>query len=145
MVPLPIYLDNNSTTRTDPRVVEAMLPFFTEQYGNAASRHHVFGWRAEEAVDRAREQVAALIGAAPREIVFTSGATESNNLVLKGVARMYRPQGDHLITAATEHKAILDPCKRLEREGFRVMVLPVDNTGRVAAAQVAAALTPGTV
>jgi cysteine desulfurase len=145
MVPLPIYLDNNATTRTDPRVVEAMLPFFTEQYGNAASRHHVFGWRAEEAVDQAREQVAALLGAAPREIIFTSGATESNNLALKGVARLYRPQGDHLVTVATEHKAILDPCNRLEREGFRVTVLPVDSTGRVTAEQVAATLTPGIV
>ena len=120
MVTLPIYLDNHATTRADPRVVEAMLPYFTEHYGNAASRHHAFGWEAEEAVEPAREQVAALIGAEPREIVFTSGATESDNLALKGVAAMYRPRGDHLVTAATEHKAVLDPCRRLEREGFDV-------------------------
>jgi cysteine desulfurase len=145
MVKLPIYLDNNSTTRTDPRVLEAMLPFFTERFGNAASRHHAFGWEAREAVDQAREQVAALVGASPREIVFTSGATESNNLVLRGVAGMYRQQGDHFITAATEHKAVLDPCKRLEREGLRVTVLPVDRFGRVAPEQVAEALTEATI
>jgi cysteine desulfurase len=145
MVKLPIYLDNNSTTRTDPRVLEAMLPFFTERYGNAASRHHVFGWDAKEAVDQAREQVAGLIGASAREIVFTSGATESNNLVLKGVAGMYRQQGNHVITAATEHKAVLDPCKRLEREGFRVTFLAVDRFGRVTPEQVAAALTDQTI
>src|SRR5262245_23401199 len=115
MVKLPIYLDNNSTTRCDPRVVEAMLPYFTERYGNAASRHHAFGWAAKEAVDAAREQVAGLIGAGPREIIFTSGATESDNLALKGVAAMSRGRGDHIVTAATEHKAVLDPCRRLER------------------------------
>src|SRR6185312_4842529 len=119
-----IYMDNNATTRTDPRVVEAMLPYFTERYGNAASLTHAFGREADEAVDRAREQVASLLGAHPREIVFTSGATESNNLALKGVATMYRPRGDHLVTVATEHKAILDPIRRLEREGFQVTVLP---------------------
>jgi cysteine desulfurase len=145
MVKLPIYLDNNSTTRTDPRVLEAMLPFFTERYGNAASRHHAFGWQAKEAVDQAREQVAALVGASAREIVFTSGATESNNLVLKGVAAMVRRQGNHFITAATEHKAVLDPCKRLEREGFRVTFLPVDQFGRVTPQQVAEALTEETI
>ncbi|HEX5268971.1 MAG TPA: IscS subfamily cysteine desulfurase [Gemmataceae bacterium] len=145
MVTLPIYMDNNSTTRCDPRVVEAMLPYFTERYGNAASRHHAFGWQAKEAVDTAREQVAALVGASPREIVFTSGATESDNLAIKGVAAMYRSRGDHLITAATEHKAVLDPCRRLEREGFRLTVLPVDRFGRVTAEQVAEALTEKTI
>ncbi len=145
MVSLPIYLDNNSTTRVDPRVVEAMLPFFTEHYGNAASRTHAFGWKAEEAVEQARQQVAELIGASPREIVFTSGATESNNLALKGVAAMYRRKGNHLITARTEHKAVLDPCRRLEREGFEVTFLPVDRHGRVSAERVAAAITERTV
>jgi cysteine desulfurase len=145
MTKLPIYLDNNSTTRCDPRVLDAMLPYFTEHYGNAASRHHAYGWEAKEAVDAAREQVAALIGAGPREVVFTSGATESNNLAIKGVAGMYRGQGDHVITAATEHKAVLDPCRRLEREGFRVTVLPVDRFGRVTAGQVAEALTEKTI
>jgi cysteine desulfurase len=145
MLKLPIYLDNNSTTRCDPRVVEAMLPYFTERYGNAASRHHAFGWQAKDAVDAAREQVAALVGAGPREIVFTSGATESDNLAIKGVAAMYRNRGDHLVTAATEHKAVLDPCRRLEREGFRLTVLPVDRFGRVAAGQVAEALTEKTI
>src|SRR5262245_28606728 len=108
MVNLPIYFDNNSTTRTDPRVVQAMLPFFTEHYGNAASRTHSFGQKAEEAVEQARQQIATLIGASAREIIFTSGATESDNLALKGVAAMYRRQGNHLITVRTEHKAVLD-------------------------------------
>jgi cysteine desulfurase len=145
MVKPPIYLDNNATTRTDPRVVEALLPYFSEHYGNAASRHHGFGRVAEEAVDQARARVAALIGTDAREIVFTSGATESNNLALKGVARLYRRQGNHLVTVVTEHKAVLDPCKRLEREGFRVTFLPVDRHGRVSAEQVAAALTEQTI
>src|SRR5262245_3048624 len=145
MVALPIYLDNNSTTRCDPRVVEAMLPFFGERYGNAASRTHGFGRDAEQAVEQAREQVAALIGASPREVVFTSGATESDNLALKGVARMYRPRGNHLVTVQTEHKAVLDPCKRLQRDGFDVTFLPVDRFGRVTPEQVAAALTDKTV
>ena len=145
MVKLPIYLDNNSTTRCDPRVVEAMLPYFTEHYGNAASRHHVFGWEAKEAVDAAREQVATFIGASPREIVFTSGATESDNLAIKGAAAMYRGRGDHVITAATEHKAVLDPCRRLERESYRLTVLPVDQFGRVTAEQVAEVLTEKTI
>src|ERR687884_2279730 len=114
MVKTPIYLDNNATTRTDPRVVEAMLPYFTERYGNAASRHHSFGRQAEEAVEQARAQVAGLIGAEAREIVFTSGATESDNLALKGVAAMYRQRGDHLVTAVTEHHAVLDPVRRLQ-------------------------------
>jgi cysteine desulfurase len=145
MVPTPIYLDNNATTRTDPRVVEAMLPYFTERYGNAASRHHVFGRAAEQAVEEARAQVAALIGADPREVVFTSGATESDNLALKGVAAAYRTRGDHLVTVATEHKAVLDTVRRLERDGSRVTVLPVDRSGRVTVEQVAEALTERTV
>jgi cysteine desulfurase len=136
-------MDNNATTRTDPRVVEAMLPYFTSDYGNAASRNHLFGWRAQEAVDQAREQVATLIGAHPKEIIFTSGATESDNLALKGVAARHR--GGHIITAATEHHAVLDPAGRLEREGFRVTVLPVDAFGRVTAEQVESALTPETI
>src|SRR5262245_38670036 len=145
MVRLPIYLDNNSTTRVDPRVVEAMLPYLTEDYGNAASRTHVFGWKANEAVETARAEIAKLIGADAKEIIFTSGATESNNLAIKGVATMYRRQGDHIVTARTEHKAVLDPCKRLERDGFRVTYLPVDRFGRVAVEQVRAALTEGTI
>jgi cysteine desulfurase len=145
MVRLPIYLDNNATTRCDPRVVEAMLPYFTEDYGNAASRTHVFGRTAEEAVEQARQQIAALIGADAREIVFTSGATESDNLALKGVASMYRRQGNHLVTVATEHKAVLDPCKRLERERFRVTFLPVDRHGQVTADQVSNAITAETI
>jgi cysteine desulfurase len=142
---LPIYMDNNATTRTDPRVVEAMMPYFTQHYGNAASRHHVFGRRAEEAVEQARERVADLIGAGRKEIVFTSGATESDNLAIKGVAGMYRPKGDHIITVVTEHKAVLDTCKRLEREGFRVTYLPVDQYGRVTPDQVAEAITDKTI
>jgi len=142
---LPIYLDNNSTTRVDPRVLEAMLPWFSEHYGNAASRHHSFGWKAEEAVDAARAHVAAMIGADPREIVFTSGATESDNLALKGVAGMYRRKGDHLVTAATEHKAVLDVAKRLERDGLRVTILPVDRLGLVDCEQVAEAITDRTI
>ncbi len=145
MVQLPIYLDNNATTRCDPRVVEAMLPYFTEHFGNAASRNHAFGWRAEEAVDQARDQIARLIGASGKEIIFTSGATESNNLAIKGVAAMYRKKGNHLITVATEHKAVIDPCKRLERDGFQVTFLPVDAQGQVSPEQVAAALTDKTI
>lgn len=145
MVALPIYLDNNATTRTDPRVVEKMLPFFTIEFGNAASRNHVFGWHAEEAVDQAREQIASLIHASPKEIIFTSGSTESNNLALKGVAHMYQKKGNHIVTCVTEHKAVIDPCKRLEREGFEVTYLPVDAKGRVSVEQVAAALTDKTI
>lgn len=142
---LPIYMDNNATTRCDPRVVEAMLPYFTEKYGNAASRNHAFGWEAEEGVDEAREQVGRLIGATAKEVIFTSGATESNNLAIKGVAGMYRKKGNHIITAVTEHKAVIDPCKRLERDGFQVTFLPVDRHGQVSAEQVAAAITDKTI
>ena len=144
-VKLPIYLDNNSTTRTDPRVVEAMLPYFTEKFGNSASRNHPFGWAAEEAVELAREQIAALIGATAKEIIFTSGATESNNLALKGVAAMYKKKGNHVITTATEHKCVLDTSKRLERDGCQVTYLPVDKDGRVSADQVRAAMTDKTI
>src|ERR1051326_5903953 len=131
MVNLPIYMDNHATTPLDPRVLDAMMPYLTGKFGNAASRNHKFGWEAEEAVENARKEVAALIGADPREIVFTSGATESDNLAVKGVAWMYREKGDHIITAVTEHKAILDTCRSLEKEGFRVSFLPVDSKGFV--------------
>jgi cysteine desulfurase len=142
---LPIYLDNHATTPVDPRVLEAMLPYYSTEFGNAASRSHVFGWKAEEAVERARGEVAALIGAGPKEIVFTSGATESDNLALKGAAEFYRDKGDHLITVQTEHKAVLDACKRLERQGVRVTYLPVDRDGLVTAAQVAKAIEDKTI
>ena len=127
----PVYLDNHATTRTDPRVVEAMLPYFTEHYGNAASVSHRFGWEAEEAVERAREQIAQAIGAESREIVFTSGATESNNLAIKGAAQAAVRRGKHLITASSEHKAVLDPMKRMAREGWEVTVVDCDEHGRV--------------
>lgn len=145
MISLPIYMDNNSTTRTDPRVVEAMLPYFTEKYGNAASRSHPYGWEAESAVEEAREQIAALIGASAKEIIFTSGATESNNLAIKGAAAMYNKKGNHIVTQATEHKAVLDTCKRLERDGFSVTYLPVDKYGQVSAEQVREAITDKTI
>jgi cysteine desulfurase len=145
MVQVPIYLDNNATTRVDPRVVEVMLPWFTEHYGNAASRHHAFGRHAEEGVETARAQVAALIGAEPREIVFTSGATESNNLAIKGALAMRRQAGRHMVTVNTEHKAILDVCKRLERDGLHITYLPVDHWGLVSPEQVAEAMRPTTV
>jgi cysteine desulfurase len=138
-------MDNHATTRTDPRVVEALLPYFTEHYGNAASRQHVFGRQAEEAVERARAQVAELIGASSREIIFTSGATESNNLAIKGVAAMYRHKGNHIVTVQTEHHAVLDPCRRLEREGFRVRYLPVDRHGQITPEQLAEAFEEATI
>ena len=128
---LPIYLDNHATTPLDPRVLQAMTPYFTEHFGNAASRNHAFGWQAEEAVEKARKQIADLVGANPKEIVFTSGATESNNLAIKGVAQMYSEKGNHIITAATEHKAVLDTCKHLEKEGIRVTYLPLQADGLV--------------
>lgn len=142
---LPIYMDNHATTPVDPRVFEIMAPYFTGIFGNAASRNHSFGWQAEEAVDLGRKQVAELIGANPKEIVFTSGATESNNLALKGVAQMYAERGNHLITAATEHKCVLDTCKRLEKEGFRVTYLPVQQNGLVDLDQLRAAITDKTI
>src|SRR5436190_7518452 len=142
---LPIYMDNHATTPLDPRVLDAMMPYLTDKFGNAASRNHQFGWDAEAAVEDARKQIALLIGADPREIVFTSGATESDNLALKGVAGMYREKGDHLVTVATEHKAVLDVAKSLERDGFRMTILPVDRFGLVEVDQVADAITEKTV
>ena len=144
-IKLPIYMDNHATTRVDPRVVEAMLPFFTETYGNAASRSHSFGWETEKATDLAREQVAALIGASGREIVWTSGATESDNLAIKGAAEFHKERGRHIITSAIEHKAVLDSCKRLERDGFEVTYLPVGKDGLVTAESVRAAMTDKTI
>lgn len=140
-----IYLDNHATTRLDPRALERMLPCFTDFYGNAASRSHLLGWRAEESVARARAQIADLIGAESREIVFTSGATESNNLAIQGVAAAHRDKGDHIVTVATEHKAVLDTCRHLASRGFRLTVLPVDGDGRVSADQVADAITDRTI
>ena len=143
---LPIYMDNHATTEVDPRVIETMLPYFTEKFGNASSRNHVFGWDSEAAVDRAREQVASLIHAAsPREIVFTSGATESDNIAIKGIAEAYVQKGTHLITCAIEHKAVLDSCKSLERKGYRVTYLPVRANGLIDLDQLRDALTDKTI
>src|SRR5271155_2141696 len=144
-VKLPIYMDNHATTPVDPRVVEAMIPYFTEKFGNAASRNHAFGWAGEEAVETARQQVASLINATPKEIIFTSGATESDNLMIKGVAEMYREKGNHIITQAIEHKAVLDTCKRLEKEGYEVTYLPVKKDGRVDPEDVRKAIKPTTI
>lgn len=142
---IPIYMDNHSTTRVDPRALEAMLPFFSEAYGNAASKSHAFGWRAAEAVEEAREQVAALVGAEAREIVWTSGATEADNLAVKGAARFHAAKGRHVVTCRTEHKAVLDAARALEREGFEVQLLEVERDGRLDPARVRAALRPDTV
>lgn len=144
-VSLPIYLDNHSTTRVDPRVVEAMLPYFTENYGNAASKHHEFGWKAEAAVEHARASIARLISADSKEIVFTSGATESINLALKGIAEEQGPGRNHIVTAVTEHRAVLDTCEKLERSGFEITCLPVDGAGRVDPDDVKKAITAKTI
>ncbi|KQN35169.1 IscS subfamily cysteine desulfurase [Pedobacter sp. MC2016-05] len=141
----PIYLDNNATTPLDPRVLEAMLPYFTEKFGNAASRNHAFGWVAEEGVDYAREQVAKLIGCTEKEVIFTSGATEADNLAIKGVFEMYKDKGNHIITAVTEHKAVLDTCKHLEKNGARVTYLGVKEDGLIDLAELEAAMTPETI
>ncbi|TDO28768.1 IscS subfamily cysteine desulfurase [Sediminibacterium goheungense] len=145
MLKLPIYLDNNATTPMDPRVLEAMIPYFTEHFGNAASRNHPFGWQAEEAVDYAREQVAKLIGADPKEIIFTSGATEGDNLGIKGVYEMYASKGNHIITCTTEHKAVLDTCKHIERLGGEVTYLEVNPEGLIDLKELEAAIKPTTI
>jgi cysteine desulfurase len=142
---LPIYLDNNATTPVDPRVVEAMMPYFTNVFGNSASRNHEFGWKAEEGVEHGREQVAAAINASPKEIIWTSGATESNNIAIKGVANMYKEKGNHIITQVIEHKAVIDPCKYLEQNGFEVTFLEVDKQGMVHPEQVREAMTDKTI
>jgi cysteine desulfurase len=142
---LPIYLDNNATTPLDPRVLEAMLPYFTSKFGNAASRNHAFGWVAEEGVDYAREQVSKLIGCTDKEIIFTSGATEADNLGIKGVYEMYSEKGNHIITATTEHKAVLDTCKHLEKQGAKVTYLKVKEDGLIDLAELEAAMTPQTI
>jgi len=145
MLNLPIYLDNNSTTPMDPRVLEAMTPYFLKHFGNAASRNHPFGWEAEEAVDYAREQVARLIGADPKEIIFTSGATEADNLGIKGVYEMYAGKGNHIITATTEHKAVLDTCKHIEKSGGEVTYLQVQPDGLINLKELEAAIKPTTI
>lgn len=142
---LPIYLDNNATTPMDHRVLEAMLPYFNQKFGNAASRNHAFGWVAEEAVDYAREQVAKIIGANEKEIIFTSGATEADNLAIKGVFEMYKDKGNHIITTTTEHKAVLDTCKHIEKLGARVTYLPVQSDGLINLQELEAAMTKETI
>jgi len=145
MLKLPIYLDHNATTPCDPRVVEAMIPYFTEHFGNSASRNHPFGWQAEEGIDYAREQIAKLIGADPKEIIFTSGATEADNLAIKGVFDMYASKGNHIITATTEHKAVLDTCKHIEKSGGEVTYLEVDPEGMINLQELEAAIKPSTI
>lgn len=145
MIKTPIYMDYQATTPLDPRVLEAMMPYFTEHFGNAASRSHAFGWTAEEASDKARDQVAKLIGGSGREIIWTSGATESINLAIKGIAGFYEERGNHIVTSKTEHPAVLDTCKRLERSGFEVTYLDVDQTGRLDPEAVRAAMTDKTI
>ena len=144
-ITFPIYMDYHSTTPVDPEVLEAMLPYFREHFGNAASRNHAFGWNAEAAVDRAREQIGSLLGCKPQEIVFTSGATESDNLAVKGVAYAMKHKGDHIVTSVIEHHAVLDSCRRLEKEGFRVSYLPVDKAGLVDPMAVEEAITDKTI
>src|SRR2546427_2919169 len=144
-VKLPIYMDNHATTPLDHRVLEEMLPYFMEKFGNAASRNHSFGWAGEEGVETARERVAKLVGATTKEIIFTSGATESDNLAIKGVAEMYKEKGNHIITAVTEHKAVLDTCKRLEKYGYRVTYLPVHKDGRISLDELKAAISDKTI
>ncbi|MDO6389172.1 IscS subfamily cysteine desulfurase [Pontibacter sp. BT731] len=145
MLTFPIYLDNNATTPLDPRVLEAMMPYLTGKFGNAASRNHAFGWHAEEAVDYAREQIASLINCSPKEIIFTSGATESDNLAIKGVFEMYASKGNHIITATTEHKAVLDTCKHIEKIGGKVTYLPVNAEGLIDLQQLEEAITDKTI
>jgi cysteine desulfurase len=144
-VHLPLYMDNHATTSLDPRVLDAMMPYFSGKYGNAASRNHAFGWEAEAAVETAREQIAKLIGATAKEIIFTSGATESNNLAIKGVAEMYKERGNHIITQVTEHKAVLDTCKRLEKLGYEITYLPVQPDGLISIDELKAAITDKTI
>src|SRR6202167_378398 len=144
-IKLPIYMDNHATTPMDPRVLEEMLPYFMEKFGNSASRNHPFGWAAEEAVELSRERIAKLIGATAKEIIFTSGTTESDNLAIKGVAEMYREKGNHIITAVTEHKAVIDTCKRLGKEGYRVTYLPAQKDGLVNLDELRAAITDKTI
>jgi cysteine desulfurase len=141
----PIYFDNSATTRVDPRVLDVMLPYFGDKFGNAASRSHAYGWTAEAAVDNAREQVAALIGAQPKEIVWTSGSTEANNLAIKGVAEMYREKGNHIVSVITEHKAVIDPIKHLEQQGYRATFLEVDKNGQIDLDVLRAALSDDTI
>src|SRR5438270_12381545 len=144
-IKLPIYMHNHATTPVDPRVLEEMLPYFTDKFGNAASRNHAFGWAGEEAVELARERIAKLVGATTKEIIFTSGATESDNLAIKGVAEMYREKGNHIITAVTEHKAVLDTCKRLEKYGYRLTYLPVQHDGLIDLNALRQALSDATI